>query len=154
MGYAEGCGAHGAINCSLCLNEADPDNPQSVGLYDMENEVNPNYQHCTVCNLDTSNNIWYVNGQCKLDQLTYAQVYFVLIRVPGAKKDLLRITNDKYLVELANQSELIVPTLNGDQIAAKRINANTLPFYDIMRGNTDGSPGRGPVNTAFPKKYR
>lgn len=112
--------------------ESDPEN--FLVSVDMAEDVNPNYQKCTVCTGDISNSIWYVNGQCKLDQMTYDVVWGVLQRVPGAKADLLRITSNPTLIFLANESELLTPVLEQDAYAAKRINANTLPYYTVFRG--------------------
>src|SRR5574343_1539119 len=64
----------------------------------MSDAVNLNPSECTVMDGDTRNNIWYepsapgFPGKCKLDLMTYEQVYAVLVRVPCAKADLLRIT--------------------------------------------------------------
>jgi hypothetical protein len=115
--------------------------------FSMSDDVNPNYQTCTVCNGDKSDpcNVWYVNGVCKLDQLTYCQVWAVLERVPRAKADLLKITTDPTLISLANDSRLVSDEIESDQAAADMINkgkgtgAGTLPFYTVLRGNTDGS---------------
>jgi hypothetical protein len=113
----------------------------------MTDDVNPNYQTCTVCDGDKSdpNNVWFVNGVCKLDQLTYDQVWMVLQRVPRAKADLQKITKDPTLLSLANDARLISDPLDDDKAAADLINkgrgtgAGTLPYYTVLRGNTDGS---------------
>lgn len=113
----------------------------------MSDDVNPHYQTCTVCDGDKSDpcNIWYVNGICKLDQLTYDQVWCVLIRVPRAKADLMKITTDPVLLSLARDSKLISSEQESNQIAADLINkgtspnSSTLPYYKYFRGNTDGS---------------
>lgn len=107
--------------------------------FSLDDDVNPCYQTCTVCTGDKANNIWYVNGQCRLDQLTYAQVYYILQKVPRAKEDLIRITNDPNLIRLANETKPINQDEIDDRRAEKLINGNTLPFYTVLRGNTDGS---------------
>ena len=107
--------------------------------FKMEDDVNPNYQTCTVCNGDTTNNVWFAGGKCKLDQLTFEQVYFVLQKNPKAKADLLRITTDPTLIQLANETRPINQDAIDDRRAEKIINGNTLPFYTVLRGNTDGS---------------
>lgn len=101
--------------------------------------VNPNYQCCTVCNGDKQNNIWFVNGQCRLDQLSYEQVYRILEMNPRAKKDLLRITTDPTLIDLANTVKLMQPDSTDNDVAADLVNKNTLPFYTQFKGNIDGS---------------
>ena len=95
----------------------------------------------TLCTGDCSNNIWYQQGACKLDTLTYDQVYFVLERNPKAKKDLLRITNDPCLIELATNSNLIRDPIEDGESVARVINnpAQTLPFYTLFRGNMNGN---------------
>lgn len=101
--------------------------------------VNPNYQVCTVCCGDKTNNIWFVNGQCRLDQLSYLQVYNILQSNRRAKPDLLRITNDPNLVTLANSTNLKVPEAEADKSVSDLVNKNTIPFYTQFRGNIDGS---------------
>lgn len=107
--------------------------------------VNPDYPCSTVCTGDTSNNIWFepgppgFPGKCKLDLLTYEQVIAVLQRVPCARRDLLRITTDPCLVELANKVPLLVPEQEENKAVADRLMRNSLPFYTLLRGNIDGS---------------
>lgn len=113
----------------------------------MTDDVNPNYQTCTVCDGDKSDpcNVWYVNGICKLDQLTYDQVWCVLERVPRAKTDLMKITKDPTLLSLARDSILVSDDIECDKAASDLINkgrapgAGTLPYYTLFRGNSDGS---------------
>jgi len=115
--------------------------------FSMSDNVNDNYQYCTVCDGDKSDscNIWYVDGVCKLDQLTYDQVWLILERIPRAKQDLLNITTDPTLRSLANDSHLISDEIESDKAASDLINkgrgtgAGTLPFYTVIRGNSDGS---------------
>lgn len=106
--------------------------------FELSDNVNDNYQTCTVCTGDKTDNVWYVNGQCRLDQLTYDQVHYILQKNPKAKGDLLRITNDPNLIRLANETRPINQEQLDDQRAAKLINGNTLPFYTVLRGNLDG----------------
>lgn len=114
-----------------CPNDDD-------GTIDLEDPVNKDYNSCTVCTGDKSNNIWFVNGKCKLDQLTYEQVQYILSRVPQAKKDLLRITTDPKLLDLANSTKPINQEALDDAAAVKRLHRNTLPFYTVLRGNLNG----------------
>ena len=106
----------------------------------MGNDVNPDYNHCTVCSGDTANNIWFVDGKCKLDQLTYEQVYAVLQRVPRAASDLQRITSDPTLLTLARETHLVSQDAKDDRRAEVLVNRNnTLPFYTVLNGNIDGT---------------
>jgi hypothetical protein len=115
----------------------------------MHNMVNPDKNCCTTCSGDIQTpNVWFQPpppgftqgvGRCILDELTFGEVYTVLLRNPDAKKDLLRITNDPDLVALANQSSLIQDPLDSDAVATKRVNGNTLPVYKQFFGNLDGS---------------
>jgi len=76
----------------------------------MENLVNPNKNCCTLCSGDIERpNVWFQKkpeyfhqgvGRCILDELTFAEVYTVLLRNPDAKRDLLRITHDPDLIEI------------------------------------------------------
>jgi hypothetical protein len=111
----------------------------------LEDAVNPTYPETTVSNGNTANNMWFREGapgyagQCILDTLTYEQVIGVLERVPGAGKDLLKITNDPCLVELANKVGLIVPEQEQNQQVMDRLGNRNIPYYTIFRGNIDGS---------------
>jgi hypothetical protein len=111
----------------------------------MSDAVNLDPNNCTVCNGDTSNNIWFAPGppgfpgKCKLDLMTYDQVYAVLSRVPCAKAHLLKITSDPCLVRLANNTKLRVTEIDSNKAATDRINANTLPYYTVFRGNVGGN---------------
>jgi hypothetical protein len=91
----------------------------------------------TLCTGDTSKNIWYQGGKCKLDQLTYSTVIYILSRNRNAKADLLRITSDPCLIQIANRTGLVVPTIEDSARVEARLNnpAQTLPFYTLFRGN-------------------
>jgi hypothetical protein len=104
--------------------------------------VNPNPACGSMCNLDTHDNCWYVCeqvgylSQCRLDQMTYGEVIEVLERYPFAARDLMRITSDPALLELARTVHLRAPQQEDDAVAENLINkTNTLPFYTIFRGN-------------------
>ena len=90
----------------------------------------------SLCDGDCSKNIWFVNGKCKLDQLTYDQVYYILQRNRSAKKDLLRVTTNPALVFLANQSALIMDPIEEDLRPSNLINnpKKTLPYYTLFKG--------------------
>lgn len=114
----------------------------------MGSKVNLNPNGCTVCTGSTSGNIWFqpgppgYPGKCKLDLMTYEQVFRVLQRVPCAKAHLLRITTDECLVRLANHTKLVMPPQEASQMVERRLNANSLPYYTVLRGNTDGTPNK------------
>lgn len=116
-------------------------------IEDMEQEVNPNKNCCTVCSggpEDNKKNIWFqcrapgFAGRCILDEMTYQQVYDVLLRSPSASRDLQRITKDPKLLSLAREVKLEMTDQEDAEQAAKLINANSLPYYTVMRGNTGG----------------
>lgn len=114
-------------------------------IEDMSADVNPNRNCCTKCTGDTRCNVWFTlrapgfPGRCILDELTYEDVYAVLRRNPKAADDLMRITNDPKLLSLAREVKLAQTEQEDAEQAAKRLNANSLPFYTVMRGNEDGT---------------
>jgi hypothetical protein len=112
--------------------------PHGRGPFILEEDVNPNKNCCTVCTGDKTDNVWYVNGKCKLDELTYEQVWIVLLRNPNAKADLQRITSDPTLLQLAANTSLIQDEIESDQQAAKRINGPA-PYFYAIKGNIAGS---------------
>ncbi|MGH6878815.1 MAG: hypothetical protein ACREHV_15755 [Rhizomicrobium sp.] len=121
----------------------------------MQNNVNTNKNCCTLCTGDiVTPNVWFQKppkgftqgvGRCILDELTFAEVYTVLVRNPAAKKDLLRITDNEDLHILAKNSSLIQDPLDADLRATNLINKgpNSLPYYTFFGGNIDGSIGNG-----------
>jgi hypothetical protein len=94
-------------NCGAPNNCMPPCRRDPNQEYTPETLVNPDAAHCTLCTGDTSNNIFFVPrapgfpGRCVLDELTFEQVESVLQRVPCAKKDLMRITDDPILLAMA-----------------------------------------------------
>ncbi len=111
--------------------------------FDPEDPCNPNPAAGSLCTGDKSNNMFFVNGQCKLDQMTYEQVIRVIESVPDGRNDLSRITNDEILLDLAQtvkpadeeikQSNAIVDLINRGGSSA-----GTIPFYTVLRGRIDG----------------
>lgn len=108
--------------------------------FDMDWNCNTDKTYSSLCSLDKTNNIWYVNNACRLDELTYGQVYYILVRNPDAKRDLLKITDDPALVALANQSSLMMDEKEDNAQSAARINnpKHTLPYYTLFKGNPGG----------------
>jgi hypothetical protein len=102
--------------------------------------VNPSRGCCTMCTGDRTNNVWFQSGapgfpgKCRIDDLTYGEVVYILSKNPFAKRDLLRITTDPNLVRLANESRMIESEGKDNERAADRVNANTLPFYTVFKG--------------------
>lgn len=99
----------------------------------------------TLCDLDRSNNIWVEGydastgtpGICLLDTLEECQVVNSLQRSQRAKDDMLKVTTNEYLRNLANTVPLL-PTTNEGDVEQKTINSlggpNSIPFYAIFRG--------------------
>lgn len=107
--------------------------------------VNENPYGASVATGDKVNNIWWrpgppgYPGSSPLDLMTYGQVAYVLRKNPRAKGDLLRITTDPCLIRLANSIDLTIPDDVDNGIAAKRLQANSLPFYTVFKGNPYGN---------------
>lgn len=94
----------------------------------------------TLCDLDRRCNIWVegadANGQggiCMLDTMDECQVVNSLQRSVRAHEDLLRVTTNEYLRNLARTVPLL-PTVNEGDELQKEINQNTIPFYSVFRG--------------------
>ena len=112
--------------------------------YDPDDPVNPNPNSCTLCTGDTSNNVFFTPrapgypGRCVLDELSYEQVARTIMKVPGAKEDLMRITDDPRLLTLARESRLIEDPIDEDERMRKKLHENSLPFYTVFRGSMGG----------------
>ena len=99
---------------------------------------------CTLCDGDTVNNVWIerespgVVGVCQLDTLTEQQVIMVLERDDKARADLLRVTTNPRLRELAQTIQRL-PTEQQDDATQTALNRHHSPladpFYAIFRGN-------------------
>jgi hypothetical protein len=127
-------------NCNSNSCHRDPNQE-----YDPDAGVNPDPNNCTLCTGDTSDNIFFVPRapgyppKCVLDELTYSQVWILLQRVPKAKSDLLRITDDPILVRMAESSKLVESPHDEDERMRKKLHENSLPMYTVLKGNIDGS---------------
>lgn len=125
--------------------DPEPDDCGCHSIEDMDEPVNPNKNCCTYCTGDTKCNIWFqlrapgFPGRCILDELTYDEVYDVLRRNPQAAADLMRITTNPKLLALAREVKLSQTEQEDAEQAAKRLQANSLPFYTVLRGNGDGT---------------
>lgn len=104
---------------------------------------------CTKCDLyrPGDKNVWVergcssadVNapGVCMLDTMTDAQVIYVLERDEKAREDLLKVTSDPHLRELAHTIARL-PTQQEDDKLQTDVNRNhapaSIPFYALFRG--------------------
>lgn len=95
----------------------------------------------TYCDGDTTNNLWLEKGEpgaigiCMLDTMKECQVIDVISRNDRARADLLRVTTDPHLQELART----VPRLSSEEPAdvlqsSVNKNAESIPFYTIFKG--------------------
>lgn len=94
----------------------------------------------TLCDRDRASNVWVegadengVGGICLLDTLEEYQVIQSLHRSQRSHDDLLRVTSNARLRELAATVPVYPTTVEGDQLQVK-VNEDTLPFYTIFRG--------------------
>lgn len=89
----------------------------------------------TLCDGDTSNNYWFEDGVCMLDQMTPSQVTYAIQRNHQARNDLKRVTTCQDLHDLLDHVPLLNPNEEED-VAQKAFNEGTaLPFYTVFRGN-------------------
>ena len=101
-----------------------------------------------MCDRDTKNNLWVERGPfpgdelrigiCLLDTMSPAQVIYVLEHDWKARKDLLRVTSDPYLLWLANNVTLL-PTQELVDMEQKFLSQGyrreSIPFYGVFAGN-------------------
>jgi hypothetical protein len=76
-------------------------------------------------------------GICLLDTLTEAQVIFSVERNDVARADLLRVTTDPRLREIAETTPRLPVTEQDDEIqndVNRNNTAASIPFYAIFRG--------------------
>jgi hypothetical protein len=108
--------------------------------YEPNEKINPNPQHRTLCQIEHGkhDNIFFVNGKCKLDELTWQDLFFILERIPVARRDLCRITTEKQLHLLARESSMVTDIIEDDQRSTDLINENTIPTYTVFKGNIGG----------------
>lgn len=102
---------------------------------------------CTKCDRDRTNNVWVERGNnpgsenapgiCLLDTLTEAQVIDIVERDERARKDLLRVTSDPRLLEIAAKTKRLTTAEEAD-LQQKWVNKNEAPagnpFYAVFRG--------------------
>lgn len=95
----------------------------------------------TCCDLNRLNNVW-VEGEypetgavCMLDNLTIASISEILTRDPRARQDLVKVTSNPYLRDLAAQVPQLSTQDDGDRVqkqASQILGAG--PFYTLFRG--------------------
>ena len=73
-------------------------------------------------------------GVCLLDNLNQEQLVYILERDELARRDLIKVTSDPFLLEKAATVPRLDTTEEVDVIQSN-INQNTLPFYTAFRGN-------------------
>jgi len=94
----------------------------------------------TLCDLDRRNNVWVegadangAGGICLLDTMEECQVINSLQRSQRAKDDMIKVTSNEFLRNLANTVPLF-PTTNEGDVLQKEVNQNSIPFYSLFRG--------------------
>lgn len=97
----------------------------------------------TLCDGDTKNNVWVERGTpgaigiCLLNTMSEAQIIHVLERDERARADLLRVTTNPRLLQLARETPRLPLAEEADQIQTD-VNRNAVAasnaFYGIFRG--------------------
>jgi len=98
----------------------------------------------TYCDRDRVDNVWVeganvegAGGICLLDTMTEPQIVGVLKVDERARADLLRVTSNQDLIDLANTVEPLPQDTEEERLQAT-MNANdkpeSIPFYAIFRG--------------------
>ncbi len=99
----------------------------------------------TFCDRDRVNNVWIEGvtdpetgegGICLLDTLTEAQIINSLQRDERARADLLRITSNERLLELAAEVPRL-PTVEPEDQLQRETNkdSESIPYYSQFKGN-------------------
>lgn len=97
----------------------------------------------TCCDLDITNNIWVEGvvdvaagkrGICMLDTMSREQIIHVLQHNPWAKDDLLRVTTNQTLIDLANSVKILDPRNQAD-VKTRQSARQGLPYYNVFKGN-------------------
>jgi hypothetical protein len=104
-----------------------------------EDETKP-----SLCDCDKQKNLWFEGentekgiGCCLLDTMTEEQVIYTLTHNPFAARDLLKITTNARLRELAETVGLLPSMPEGDRDQAevnRNQEAGANPFYAYFRG--------------------
>lgn len=95
----------------------------------------------TYCDGDTKNNVWMehvdpdASGICLLDTMTECQVIYTLERDARARQDLLRVTTDPRLLELARTVTPLATSEFADDLQSSiNKNAESIPFFTVFKG--------------------
>ncbi len=105
----------------------------------------------TKCNADTKDNVWVERGPnpgdelrigiCLLDTVSEDQVIYIVQHDQRARADLLRVTTDARMLEIARTVPRL-PTVELADEEQKDINrattAASIPFYAIFQGRPPG----------------
>lgn len=99
----------------------------------------------SLCNLDLSNNVWVEGrddenperqpGVCMLDTMAENQIVDIVSRDERARADLLKVTSDRRMIEIANQVKRLPTEEPGDSM--QRVLGGTKDagaFYTQFRG--------------------
>jgi hypothetical protein len=96
----------------------------------------PGMVNCWIDRGTTPNDVSAL-GVCMLDTMCDEQVINSLLRDDQARADLLKITSDPHLLELARTTPRlpVVETMDAEQAFLNRSNTpESIPFYAIFRG--------------------
>ena len=99
----------------------------------------------TLCDRDRVNNVWIEGvtdpetgegGICLLDTMTEAQIINSLERDEVARADLLRVTSNERLLELAAETPRLQTEEPEDQLQREtNKHSESIPYYSQFRGN-------------------
>jgi hypothetical protein len=92
----------------------------------------------TLCDGNTTNNYWFEDGKCMLDDLypfRRDQIIFAIERNPTARTDLPKITSCPDLLHLLEVVPLLPTAQEDDHLQSTLNKQDLLPFYTIFRGN-------------------
>ena len=95
----------------------------------------------TYCDRDRRNNVWVDGGNpetgeggvCLLDNMHEAQLIYILERDETARKDLLKVTSDPYLLDKARTIPRLSEDDNLDGLR-EALDKTSIPFYSAFRG--------------------
>jgi hypothetical protein len=96
----------------------------------------------TYCDRDRRNNVWIEGGDhetgeggvCLLDNLHEDQLIYILERDEIARRDLLKVTSDPYLLDKARTVQRLSTDDNLDGLS-KALDKPSIPFYTAFAGN-------------------
>lgn len=118
--------------------------------FDPNAQCNPDKEVSLCINPVPAGNVWFIRNTCKLDQVNFEVVIRVLSHIPRARKDLLAITDDPMLIQIANSVGLVeAPQDESDRIQ-KRLSRRTIPYYTLFRGRGVGTSQTRGNGTGIP----